>query len=192
MRMAQIDRGGDLPEIGPAPAQREHIGNRPRGIDQSMRVAAGAAIIGTFDKAHELRVVHIHEDPPKPQAAGQRHDNVACLMERGQTALLFPITTHLRTPNPPAHGRLKERLAKAGGEGNTPVAGISHAIRGTSIYAILLFSIFNILGLSYDTVIRAVPLGFLKDMSCWSSSGRKRFNSSLVKRCRNSRGETPK
>ena len=94
MRVAQIDRGGDLAEIGSAAAQGEHIGDRPGSIDQRMRVAAGAAIIGPFDKAHKLRVIEVHKDPPEPQAAGKRHDDVACLVERGEAAFLLPIATH--------------------------------------------------------------------------------------------------
>ena len=94
MRVVEIDSGCYLAEIGPATAQGEHIGDRPGGIDQRMRVAAGAAIIGPFDKAHKLRVIEVHEDPPEPQAAGKRHDDVACLVERGQAAFLLPIATH--------------------------------------------------------------------------------------------------
>ena len=132
MRMTTVDGGRDLTEIGPAPAQGEHIGNRTGSIDQCMGVAAGATVIGTLDETYEQCVVEVYKDPAKPQPAGQRHDDVACLVERGQAAFLLPITTHSLTPNPPIHGRLGARLAKAGGEGNTPVSGICHVIPGAS------------------------------------------------------------
>ena len=66
MCVAAVDHRGDLAEIDAAPAQGKHVGDRARGINQRVGIAAGAAVIRALNKTHKLRVIEVHKDPSKP------------------------------------------------------------------------------------------------------------------------------